>query len=227
MDDAPHQSRVTGRAWAVVELSFAIAILAAALAGYIPFSATPWMLIVASAFLRWRGPGWHAIGLRRPVSWARVLVIGAVVGIFYQFLGTYAIEPLIARVTGSGLPDVSAFRSLIGNEAGLAFYLVLSWTLAAILEEMVYRGWIMTRIAELGRFSKGAWTASVVASSMLFGAAHLYQGASGVVATGLTGMVFAGVYLATGRNLWAAILTHGLLDTVGFLMIYSGAYPGL
>jgi uncharacterized protein len=68
---------------------------------------------------------------------------------------------------------------------------------------------------------------AAVVSSALFGAVHLYQGVSGVVATGLTGLVFAGLYLATGRNLWASILAHGFMDTAGFVMIYLGVYPGM
>jgi len=118
-------------------------------------------------------------------------------------------------------------RSLVGDEAQLAFWLALSWPLAAFMEEMVYRGWIMTRLAELMRFSTGRWIVGVVASSALFGFAHLYQGTSGVIATGLTGVLFAGIYLANGRNLWAAIVAHGALDTAGFVMIYLGAYPGI
>jgi membrane protease YdiL (CAAX protease family) len=214
-------------AWAIAELLLAVAILAAALAGYISFSADPWLLLVAALFVWWRGPGWRALGLRRSGPWFRVVAIGIVSGVGYQFVGLYAVEPLIARMTSGGLPDVSSFRPVVGNETGLAIYLTLSWTLAAFMEEMVYRGWIIARLAELGAFSRAAWVMGVVVSSALFGAAHLYQGISGVIATGLTGFVFACVYFAAGRNLWAAILAHGFLDTTGFLMIYFGVYPGL
>jgi uncharacterized protein len=220
------RSRPPARAWALAELVLAGAILAAALAGYVPFSPTPWLLVVATASLWWRGPGWRGIGLKRPDHELRVLIIGIATGIGYQFFGLYVVEPLIAVVSGR-LPDASMFRSVIGDERRLAFWLVMSWTLAAFMEEMVYRGWIMTRLAELGRFSTTGWTASVLASSALFGAAHLYQGVSGVIATGLTGLVFALVYLASGRNLWASILAHGFLDTAGFVLIYLGVYPGL
>ena len=81
--------------------------------------------------------------------------------------------------------------------------------------------------AELWRFSTNGWIAGVLVSSALFGVVHLYQGASGMIASGLSGLVFACVYLATDRNLWASILAHGSMDTVGFLMIYFGVYPGL
>jgi len=48
-----------------------------------------------------------------------------------------------------------------------------------------------------------------------------------MIATGLSGFVFAVIYLATDRNLWAAIVAHGAMDTAGFVMIYFGVYPGL
>jgi membrane protease YdiL (CAAX protease family) len=101
------------------------------------------------------------------------------------------------------------------------------WLVIAFFEEAAFRGWILTRFAELGRFSRSAWTVALVASSVLFGVIHAYQGLSGVLATGLTGLVFAVTYMATGRNLWAAVVAHGVLDTTGFVLIYSGVYPGL
>ena len=116
---------------------------------------------------------------------------------------------------------------LVGDEWQLARWLLISWTLAGFAEEVVFRGWILTRLAEVGRYSTSAWLAAVVVSSVAFGAVHVYQGLSGMVATGLTGLVLAGVYLGTGRNLWAAIATHGVLDTAGFVLIYLGLYPGI
>jgi membrane protease YdiL (CAAX protease family) len=154
-------------------------------------------------------------------------MIGIGLGVAYQFAGLYAVEPAIAWLTQAGLPDVSAFRSLIGDEARLAFWLGLSWTMAAFMEELVFRGWLLSRIAEMGGFSRGAWLGGAVVSSALFGVVHLYQGVSGVLATALTGAVFSTLYLLSERNLWGCILAHGTLDTAGFVLIYLGRYPGL
>ncbi len=134
---------------------------------------------------------------------------------------------MIARLTTGVLPDASVFRSLVGNEQALVFWLVISWTLAAFMEEMVYRGWLTARLAELWGYSRAGWIIALIGSSALFGLAHLYQGLSGVVATGVTGMLFGTAYLLSGRNLWCAVLAHGLLDTLGFVMIYLGVYPGV
>jgi membrane protease YdiL (CAAX protease family) len=157
----------------------------------------------------------------------RVVAIGLAVGVAYQLLGTFVIEPVLARMTSGQLPDASAFRPIVGDEWQLAYWLLVSWSLAAFVEEVAYRGWILTRLAEIGRFSNAGWMVAAVSSSALFGVVHAYQGLSGILATGLTGLVFAGVYFAAGRNIWAPILCHGALDTAGFTMMYFGVYPGM
>jgi membrane protease YdiL (CAAX protease family) len=221
------RSRPPAAPWAAGELASAGALAFAGLEGYTPLGSTPWLLIAAAVWLWWRGPGWRAIGFRRPASLARVAAFGIGVGLGYQFISLYLVEPLLARVTATELPDVSIFRSVIGDTRQLAFWLAMSWTAAAFAEEVIYRGWITTRVAEFGRFSRSAWAAAVVGSSALFGIVHFYQGPSGMIATGLTGLVLGCVYVMTGRNLWACILAHGVMDTTGFVMIYLGVYPGL
>jgi uncharacterized protein len=214
------------RPWATVELLLAVAIMYAGLTGYLPLAATPYLLVVGAIFLWWRGPGWRAIGLRRPESWTRTLLVALAVGA-YQLPSLYLVEPAIARLTSGELPDVSVFRSLVGDERQLLLWLAISWTFAAFMEEMVYRGWLIARVAELARFTQSGWIAGVIVTSIVFGLAHLYQGTSGVIATGLTGLIFGVAYLASGRNLWCAILAHGVMDTIGFVMIYLGVYPGV
>ena len=221
--DAPEPSR----AWASVELAIAALLVAAGLKGYTAFGSTLWLLAIGVVLVWWRGPGWRIVGFARPRSIAQAAAIGVAVGAGYQGLSLMLLEPAIACVTGSALPDVSIFRAVIGDQRQLAISLLLSWTTAAFAEETVYRGWITTRVAELGRFSKHAWMAAIVVSSIVFGLVHTYQGLSGMIATGLTGVVLGWLYLATGRNLWAPIIAHGVMDTSGLVMIYFGVYPGM
>ncbi|HEY7191925.1 MAG TPA: type II CAAX endopeptidase family protein [Vicinamibacterales bacterium] len=220
-------AREPSRAWASVELAIAVLFIAAGLQGYVAFGATLWLLAIAAVLVWWRGPGWRRVGFDRPRSIAQAVAIGVAVGLGYQFLSLMLVEPTIAHITGNALPDVSIFRAVIGDERQLAMSLLLSWTTAAFAEETVYRGWITARLAELGLFSTRAWIAAIVVSSVVFGLLHMYQGLSGMIATGLTGLVLGWLYLATGRNLWAPIIAHGVMDTSGFVMIYFGLYPGV
>ena len=85
----------------------------------------------------------------------------------------------------------------------------------------------MHRIADLFNRDNTGWIVGLILANFLFGFGHMYQGLSGMIITGLTGFIFAWLYFATNRNLWAAILAHGIYDTIGFLMIFFGVYPGI
>ena len=211
---------------AAVELLIAILILVGGLVGIIPFSSTPFVLLFGWTMLWLRGVGWRDLGLRRPNSWRSTVLLGVVIGIGYQYLSLYIVEPLIARLTGS-LPDVSQFAPLIGNTFFLILSLVVSWTLAAFGEELVFRGYLMNRVVDLVGTHRAGWLLSLAVVSALFGLVHLYQGASGVIVITMTGLLLGGLYLITGRNLWVPIIVHGVNDTVGFILIYLGKYPGL
>ena len=214
------------RLLAVIEIFLALLIPVGGLVGIIPFSSTPFLLLFGWVMLWLRGIGWRDLGLRRPASWRWTLLMGVAIGIAYQYLSLYVVEPLLARLTGN-LPDVSQFAPLIGNKFFLFISIVISWTLAAFGEELAFRGYLMNRIADLVGSSPKGWAISVTLVSALFGLVHLYQGASGMIAITLTGLLLGGLYLATGRNLWLPIIVHGVTDTLGFLLIFLGKYPGL
>jgi CAAX protease family protein len=50
---------------------------------------------------------------------------------------------------------------------------------------------------------------------------------TGIAENIIDGAILGLLYLATGRNLLAPIIAHGIQDTVDVLLIYSGHYPGM
>jgi hypothetical protein len=67
---------------------------------------------------------------------------------------------------------------------------------------------------------------SAIVVTLLFGLAHFPQGVIGIIENVIDGAILAGVYFATGRNLIAPIVAHGIQDTVDVVLIYLGWYPG-
>jgi membrane protease YdiL (CAAX protease family) len=61
--------------------------------------------------------------------------------------------------------------------------------------------------------------------SLVFGLAHHAQGVTGIMDNVLAGLLFAGLYLASGRNLWLPILAHGVIDTSSVVLLYLGFHP--
>jgi len=58
--------------------------------------------------------------------------------------------------------------------------------------------------------------------SVLFGFGRYYQGPAGVFTTACDGFMIGAAYLLSRRNLWVAILTHGLIDTIGIGLLFFG-----
>jgi membrane protease YdiL (CAAX protease family) len=178
-------------------------------------------LLLAWGALRLRGQRWADVGLRGGITLRRVLVV-TIMSTAGLLILTAVLESLLSAATGSK-PDVSKFDVLRGNVAVLIVGLCLVWTSAAFGEEMLCRGFLMHSLHDLfgrGRNSRLSWALALLLSSAAFGAAHAYQGAAGMILTGLIGLGFGLVYFASKRNLWPAILTHGLFDTLSFLVVF-------
>ena len=109
------------------------------------------------------------------------------------------------------LPDrvrVMAERILPQSGRERVPFLALAIT-AGCCEEFLYRGFAMAAFARAGF---PIW-ASVVVSSVLFGAAHLYQGRSGLIGTGILGLLFGAFRAFTGSFVPVAAW-HAAVDIV-------------
>jgi len=126
--------------------------------------------------------------------------------------------PVANHLSGSE-QDLSDFASLEGDLGKLVVLLALSWTLAAVGEELAYRGYLQTRIAQLFGSRQSGLVVSVLASSVLFGIAHTEQGLVGVAIVTIDGIAFS-VLRHHYRTLWASVLAHGFNNTIGFVAFF-------
>ena len=209
-----------------LELALVVAIFWADEAGCVPLSKTPFLLVMAWASLRLRGLRWRDIGLSLPARWTRLVAIGIAWGVGMWLLEFYVTMPVLERILGYG-PDLSTFDDVAGNAKVLAIYLAANWMLAAFGEEMVWRGYALPRIAEFCGSGRRAWVIALVVVNVAFGLAHLYQGWNGVIEATVGGVLLGVLYLLTGRNLVAPIVAHGLGNSMDFILMYLGLYPGV
>jgi membrane protease YdiL (CAAX protease family) len=87
---------------------------------------------------------------------------------------------------------------------------------AALLEEVIVLGYLITRLEQVG------WStvAAVAASALLRGSYHLYQGWGGFLGNLAMGLVF-GILFVRWRRTWPFVIAHLVLDVgagVGFLL---------
>ncbi len=79
-------------------------------------------------------------------------------------------------------------------------------------EEIIVVAFLLTRLRQL-RVNP---VAAMLASSLLRGAYHLYQGFSAGLGNVVMGLVFAYVWRRTGR-LWPLVIAHGIIDSVAYV----------
>jgi len=182
----------------------------------------PILLVLGWISLRWRNGGWKYAGLSRPKSWWKTVML-AVVAAGILLLGSeLLVEPLVHRIWAEPEHVSNVIKSGASNWRQALVGLVVVWTFAAFGEELSYRGYLLTRAAEvLGRSNSAYWTAMILVS-LLFGIGHYYKGPSGVLDSIYSGLVLGATYMLAGRNLWAPVLTHGIADTVAVFVVFMG-----
>jgi CAAX protease family protein len=193
--------------------------------GHNVFHIVPNEVIVLSVLglisIRLRDGSWSAMGFKRPASWRRILLIALAAAILRILLGQFLVEPL----TGFFWPKPTApalANEITGNVKVALVALLVVWTFAAFGEETAYRGYLLTRAADVGMRSVAAYWIGIVLVSVLFGYGHYYKGASGVIDSGIAGLILGTAYMLAGRNLWASIFAHGFIDTFGVIDAFCG-----
>jgi membrane protease YdiL (CAAX protease family) len=175
------------------------------------------ILTIAIA-LWYRGDNLNALGFSLPLRWGEPISLGLVYALVIHFLSDLFIEPLIEKLTQS-TPDHSAFNNIKGNWKGFVKIVVMVWIFVAILEEGIYRGFLMTEILKIVGTGTIAIIFNVIFSSIVFGFSHGYQNRSGMWSTGIIGAIFGCIFVLSKFNLWVVIFVHGFLDTIALGLI--------
>ena len=193
-------------------------------AGYVPLSKTPFLLVIAWASLRARGLNWRLAGLSLDADWRRLMIVGCIAGVAFWLFEYFIENPVLHTITGV-YPDLSEFAEVVGNLPLLLLLLALNIILAGFGEEMVWRAYALSRVAQLLGYGRG-WLAALVIVNLSFGFAHLYQGEAGITQAAVQGVLLGILYLKTGRNLIAPICAHIVANTCDFVLIYAGLHVG-
>jgi membrane protease YdiL (CAAX protease family) len=215
MATSTYERITTTRTWAVVA---AVEVLLGAFVVLADLGIpTLVLLFIAGVGLGLRRQGLSSLGLHAAAALplAAKMLAFAVAWSLFQLAVTM---PVANHLSGSK-QDLSAFDGLEGNVGMLLTLLLLSWTLAAFGEELAYRGFLLTRCREV--FGSGilGTAVAVLATSLLFGFAHSEQGAIGVLVVSLDAVAFCLLRLHYG-TLWAPVLAHGFINTLGFLAFF-------
>jgi membrane protease YdiL (CAAX protease family) len=159
--------------------------------------------LVVSLWL-YEGRSWTLLRLNVPDGWRLWVSVGSVLAVIVA-LGatTVRLERLTRRKRVRMSTEAAARAPHTKHE--LAWWAAVSVS-AGLAEELIFRGYLIWALQPL----LGLWGAAVL-SLVVFAVAHAYQGAAGVVATGVVGGLLTLVVLVFG-SLWPAVAIHLLID---------------
>jgi membrane protease YdiL (CAAX protease family) len=188
-------------------------------------AATLFAVAIGGLFLRRDGLSYRELGLRKP---ARGLVtIGwAAAGFVVAEVGASVLGVVFAAAFKWSPPDVDSVRdSIINDPVAYVAWIAAAWICAAFGEELTARGFFMNRLGRVFGADRRGMVWAAVGQALIFGLLHAPQGPAGVLVTTYAGLVFAWIYYASGRNFWAPILAHGVMDTFALTLLFLGYWP--
>lgn len=133
------------------------------------------------------------------------ILLGAAAGMLIPLLLVRRSPEQRAKVLAP-MRAIAFFLPRTGEER--AWFAAVSVT-AGICEEIIFRGFLIRYLDALP-LGLGVWGA-VVASAVIFGINHGYQGVGGIIITGILALLMTALFFVTG-SLWIPIVAHALLD---------------
>lgn len=131
------------------------------------------------------------------------------------FVGGAISNLTYALVTQRSLVDfVKEREEFLGGVSDIPLWLIFTLSIfVGIYEEILFRGFVLTRLRALSRGI--LWP--VVISSVIFGSLHFTQGIMGMCQTTVVGLVLATV-AARSRSLWPCMIAHALIDSTSLVL---------
>jgi membrane protease YdiL (CAAX protease family) len=160
------------------------------------------------------GQGDHFTNLGwRTKNWPKQLLIGCLSGIFTFALIRLLVSPLLSGV----FPEANQGPRIMVHfqePSNLWIWLLIGIFGGGFVEEL-QRTFILTRFEKWKGKEIIIWV--VIIDVISFGAGHLYQGPGGAISAGITGLIFALIYLRK-RSFIEAFSAHALYDVIGIIL---------
>lgn len=180
-------------------------------------------ILAAWLWLRRDGALAQAFALQRPDSWPKSLTAAILAALAIQ--AWFQIGGALLRSLGLPPVDTGLVMDAVTSGPGaLALWIIaVAWFAAGFGEELLWRGFLLDRLLRLKGIAGRTWLAIAI-QAVLFGLPHAYQGPSGLVVTGVVGILFGWLRTRTAWNLWPLIIGHGLVNTISMLLGYASKH---
>ena len=178
-------------------------------------------LAVAMWRMRVRGVTWKELGLRKPKNFGKTLGVSSLI-LVLVIVSILVFEIVKDNLLLSISPDtssesaVSKFGDLKGNWPHFFFIILFVWV-ESFLEELLDRGFLMNWFEKLFSKTSFAIIISVLLQAVIFGFRHSYDLSERSITVGIIGLIMGIAYYTFGRNLWALIIAHCVLNSISMI----------
>ena len=158
---------------------------------------------------RWKSFSWHA------------LLIGTLAGIAVFCFNQLLFLPILDYFVSFQEPEIGINTFLKQNIWTYLFILIMGWIIGGFYEEIVFHGFIFTRLEKMIPGNKKTlW--SFLITAIIFGLYHIQMGPIGVINAFIAGIAYHSLALYFDRNLWYSIICHGVYNAIVITTIYMG-----
>ncbi len=177
-------------------------------------------LVALAIYLLWEpaGNAFRRIGLdfrRFGSDVLRGLALVALIGV--PGIGVYAVGRLLGQ-------SITVVPAPLDSSWWVIALLVLAALRAGLTEEVIFLGYLFDRLRRIG----WSWTTIIVATALLRGSYHLYQGWPSALGNVVMGLVFGWCYRRWGRVM-PLVVAHTLIDVIAFVgyPLAAAWWPGV
>lgn len=195
-----------------------VLLLVSSLSSIISF-VTP--LLVVMALLWLSGNNWTKMGLRKPGGrWRTSILAGTIGGALFCLLHLLIIEPIGGTLLHTPITAQLFVHSTENSFLAVSSSLLTIWSAQAFGEEMIFRGYLLNRLADLFGRSVTGWSIAYLIQALAFGFTRLSGGPTAVVSATFFGLMIGLLYFLARQNLWSCIVAHGVTGTIFLLLSF-------
>ena len=153
-----------------------------------------------------------------PNDFYQDIIIGTVIAIIIVLFEFIVVVPLTG---GAERSDIIVARAMIGNTIlNLIGAIILGITVGGIVEELFFRGFMLSILPKSFSDKRIGNTIAVIFSVLIFAIMHAYQGLVGMIDQIFFALVLVGLFFWRDKRVTAPMVTHGLNNFFSIIAIF-------
>ena len=169
--------------------------------------------------LKYSNETFSTIGFSLKQFEPKSILIGGLVAVLTLGFMQLIFFPVLENFVVFDETEVGLHTFIKANKWQYFFIVIMGWVVGGFYEEIVFHGFIRTRLAKMIQ-GKYATAIAFIVTATIFGAYHYQLGGAGLINALIVGAVYLGLFLFYKRNLWYSIFCHGVYNTIVITLIY-------